>query len=119
MVEQRVHRDRDAGGDRATEVLAVARDDVEGGRRAEVDDDAGASVQVVRPDGVGDAICSHLLGVVVEDRHSRADAGFEHYVRHVEPPVGHLAQRRGDLRYRGGHPDAGHYLVHVHAFEVE
>ncbi len=94
VVEQRVERYRDAGGDGAPQVLAVDRDGVEGRRGPQVHDDAGASVEVVGADGVGDPVGTDLLRVVVEDGHPRAQPGLEHHARHVEPPRRHLAQRR-------------------------
>ena len=59
------------GRDGPAEVLALGGDGVEGRRRPQVDHDAGTAVEVVGADGVGDAVRSHLLRVVVEDRHAR------------------------------------------------
>ena len=46
----------------------------------------GPAEQVVGTDGIGDAVGSDLLGVVVEDGHPALDPRLEHHRRDVEPP---------------------------------
>ena len=100
--EERVHRDLDAGEDRAAEVLTLCADRLDRVRGAEVDDDRRAAVEVVCRDGVGDAVGADLLRVVVEDRHAGADAGLEH--ERVEAEVALVIWRSAAVTL--GTPDA-------------
>ena len=99
--EQRVHRDLDAGEDRAAEVLPLVAHRFDRGRGAEVDDDRRTTEQVVRADGVGDAVGTDLLRVVVEDRHAGAHSRLDDERGKSEVPIGHRAQLGGDARHAG------------------
>ena len=66
-LRERVERDLAARRERAAEELALGGDDVEVRRGAEVDDDAGAAVEVVRREGVGDAVGADLARAKLED----------------------------------------------------
>src|SRR5712692_1315897 len=91
--EQRVERDLDARKDRAPEILTLLAHRVDGVRGAEVDHDGGAAVQVVRADGIGDAVSTDVLRLVVEDRHAGADPRLEHQRREAEVALGHRPKR--------------------------
>src|SRR5206468_12084008 len=72
--EERVERDADAWDDDAAGVLAARGHVVEGGRRAEVDDDAGPARALVGRHRVDDAVGADLPRIVVEERHAGLDA---------------------------------------------
>src|SRR5688572_22327634 len=73
-LEERLRGDRDARHDDSARVLPLLGDDVERGRRSEVDDDAGAAQPLVGGDRVDDAVRADFLRGVVEDRHPGADS---------------------------------------------
>lgn len=81
-------------------VLPARGDRVEGGRRAEVDDDGGPPVELDRRHRVDDAVGADLLGVVHEDRDAGLDAGFHEDGGHVSVvapgDLAQLVQDRGD-----------------------
>ena len=56
MGEERVQADGHPGGDGAPQVLAGGGDGIERGGRAQVDDDAGPTEEVVGTDGIGDPV---------------------------------------------------------------
>ena len=60
------------GREHAADVLALGRDDVEVGRRAEVDDDHGRAVALLGGDGVDDPVGADLARIVVADRDARS-----------------------------------------------
>src|SRR4051812_29531549 len=95
-----VDGDLDPRRERAAEELALSADDVEVGRRTEVDDDRRPAVQGVRRQSVDDAVRADLAGVVVEDRDAGADSRLDDDGRHVGVvAVEHSAQlveNRGD-----------------------
>ena len=66
----------------------------------------GTAEEVVGAHRVGDPVGTHLLRVVVEDRHAAPHSGLEHHRGHVEPAGHHLAQVGRDQRHRRGHRDA-------------
>ena len=118
-LEQRVHRDLDAGEDRAAEVLALRAHRVDGVGGAEVDDDGRPAEEVVRADRVRDAIGADVLRLVVEDRHAGADPGLHHHRLVAEVALGHLAERGGDARDAGRDRDTRHVRVEREAVEAE
>src|SRR5688572_15958793 len=73
-LEEGLGGDRDARHDDPARVLPLLGDDVERGRRSEVDDDAGAAQPLVGRDGVDDAVRADFLRGVVEDRHAGPDS---------------------------------------------
>ena len=70
--EERLHRDLDPRRQHAADVLALGRDDVEVRRGAEVDDDDGRAVPLLRRDRVHDAVRPDLARIVVADRDARS-----------------------------------------------
>src|SRR6266496_134855 len=76
-LEERLRRDRDSRHDDSTGVLSLRGDDVERGRRTEVDDDAWPAQPIVCRDRVDDSVGADLLRGVVEDRHPGANAGLD------------------------------------------
>ena len=111
--EQGVQGDLDAGHDGAAQVLALVRDDVEGGGGAEVDHDGGTAVQVVGAHRVGDAVGADLPGVVVEDRHAGLDPGAQHHGLDGQVALAHAPELVGDAGHPGGHGDAPHVAADV------
>ena len=87
------------GHQRAAEVLALARDDVEGGRGAEVHAHRLAAEALPDRDRVDEPVGADLARVVVADRHAgaRARADHEHLVAEV------AARHRGPLGLQLGH----------------
>src|SRR4051812_47495363 len=76
-VGQGVDGDLDPRRERTAEELALVTDDVEVGRRTEVDDDRRPAVQRVRRQGVHDAVRPDLARVVVEDRDTGANTRLD------------------------------------------
>ncbi len=72
--EERIGADAQARRNGAAQVLALGRDHVEGGRRAEVHHDARAAVALEGGDGVHQPVRAQLGGVVHQHRHSGLDA---------------------------------------------
>src|SRR5688572_14390941 len=105
-LEQSFQRNRQARRDGAADVLAFLGNEVDGRRRAEIDDDAGVMKFFVRGDAVDDPIRAHLLGIFVKDRHAGFDAGTDDQRIDLEELVTELLRRgqhrRHDARYRDG-----------------
>ena len=106
--KQRVGRDPDPRRDDAAQVLALARDHVEGGRRSEVHHDARAAVLLERRHAVDDAVGAHFRGIVVVHRHAGLDAGLDEQRPRVEVALAHLAQRGVQRRHDRRNYDALH-----------
>ena len=66
---------REAGADRAAQVLAVGGDRVDVDAGAEVDEDTGLAEALVGGDRVDEAVGADLERVLDPDRHSGLDAG--------------------------------------------
>ena len=81
---ERRERDLDPGRDRAAEVLAVGRDDVEVDAGAEVDHDARSADPVVGGDRVHQPVGPDLVRVVDPDRHPRLHPGADQQAWGVE-----------------------------------
>src|SRR5262249_34456689 len=88
--DERIERDADAGHDHAAGVLSLRGDEVEGGGRAEVDNDRRARHALGGRDRVRDAIRPDLLRVVVEDRDASAHAGTHDERGLTEEPLAQL-----------------------------
>ena len=59
---KRVHRDAKAWRDGPADVVAAVVHDIDVGCRAKVDHDGRSAVELLRSDGVGDAVCADLGG---------------------------------------------------------
>ena len=75
--DQGAERGREAGADRAAEVLAVGGDRVDVDAGAEVDRDAGLAEAVVGGDRVDEAVGAHLERVLDPDRHPGLQPGAD------------------------------------------
>ena len=111
--EQRLHRDLDPGREHAAHVIAFGRDDVEVRRRAEVDDDAGRAVALLRRDSVDDPVRPDLARVVVANRDARLHSGPDRQDRRAGPPLRDALPLALERRHGGGETDA------VDVFEIE
>ena len=92
--EERLHRDLDPRREYAADVFALRRDDVEVRRGAEVDDDRGRAVALLRGDGVDDPVGADLARVVVADRDPRLDARPDDEQRRMRPPLASRSHSR-------------------------
>jgi hypothetical protein len=92
-------------GERAAEELALRGDDVDVGRRPEVDDHAGRAEQPVRGEGVHDSVGAHLARVVHQQRHAGAHAGPDHDARQPRPAVEQQPQLAQQARHGGQRRD--------------
>ena len=117
-LEQRLHGDRDAGRNGATQVLALRSDGVERGGRPEVDDDQALRPFVVRRDGVHDAVRAHLARVVVENGHARLRSRADEERLLVEEALAHLLEGKLHRRHDAG-DDHVVYLLELDAGEIE
>src|SRR3954453_10278061 len=96
---ERLERDLDARGDERAEQRAIARDDVVGDRRAEVDDDAGVLHPLVGRDRVDEPVGAELARIVDPDRHPRPPPRADDEQFAPEVPPADLAP----LDREGGH----------------
>ena len=96
---ERLHRDLDAGGDRAADIVALGVHDVEVGRRAEVDDDQRRSVGLEAGHCIGDAIGADLGRVPEQDTNAGAHAGPQHERREAQVLLAHRHPLRGEARH--------------------
>ena len=106
--DERVERDADARDDHAAGVLALRRDDVEGGRRAEVDHDRRARHALGGGHRVRDAIRADLLRVVVQDRDAGAHARTHDQRGLPEEPLAQLLDALVHGRHDAAEDDAAH-----------
>ena len=94
--------------DRATEIVAFVIDHVEGGRRAEVDDDLRAAVFLESGDGVDEAVGPHLLRSV--DENPNADVDVRRADDHggtIGIPAEHPPQAEQGCRHDSGDDAVG------------
>ena len=89
----------------------LARDRLEGGGGAEVDDDRRPAEEVEGGHRVGDAVGADLLRVVVEDRQPGLHARLDDERREAEVALRHAAQRARDPRHRRAQRDAVDVVV--------
>ena len=99
---ERLHRDLDAGGDDAADVLARRPDDVVGDRGAEVDDHARPADTLERGDRVDEPVGADLARVVHADRHAGLQAGADDRHLVAEVALGHRGPLRPQLRHGRG-----------------
>ncbi len=104
--EERLSGDVEAGSDGSADEFAFGGDDVEVGRRAEVDDDAGASVFFECADAVSDTVGSGFAGMVDADGHPGFDSGLDKERLLVEVSFAELAQNPVDGGDDGGDDDS-------------
>ena len=93
-----IHGNFDTRGDRATEIHPIGRDGIAGRGRSEISDDRRTAVEVERSDGIGDAIGTDLLRIVVLNTDTGANTGFDHDWFEIQMTISDLAQRGGDPR---------------------
>ena len=75
---ERLHRDAQSRQDDPAQIVASGAHDVEGGRRAEIDDDEmSARVEMRRPDRVRDAIGTDLERIAIADLQARLDTRLQ------------------------------------------
>ena len=98
--EERLHRGLDSRREHAADVLARRRDDVEVRRGAEVDDDHGSAVALLRGDRVDDPVGTDLARVVVADRDPGLDARPDDEDRRLRPAGRRAAPTRGPASAR-------------------
>ena len=104
--EQRLGRDADAGRDRPAQVVAVRRNRVEGGGRAEVDDAGRPAVKMFDRRGVGHPVGADGLRIVDADAHAGFDARANHQrLLSQIAPAGFL-DLAGERRHDGRQADA-------------
>ena len=116
--EERLAGDANPGGDGAAEVVAGVVDRIEDGGRAEIDDDDGRAVNAAGGDGIDDAVCAELAGVVVEDADARAEAVADDERLDTEELPADLLEG-GDERGHIASDDAGVDLAGVDAADRE
>ena len=102
-----VRRDAEPRGDGAAEELALARDDVEGGGCAHVDDDGRAAEKIERGDAVHDAVRADFAGVVREHGQAGLHAGLDEERADLEVGLAETAQARVQRRHDGRNRNAG------------
>ena len=97
--EECIRRDTDSGNDRAAEVFATRRNDVDCGGRAEIHHDARAAVFLKRRDAVHDAVRAHLKRVVNQHGHSCLNPRLDEQGLAAEIMLRHSGERRVQGRY--------------------
>ena len=91
-VEERCGSETDAGGDRAAQVIALARDSIEDACGAEVDDHHRRLVTVERCNGVEDAVWADLSRIVVEHSDAGLHTRSDDERLHIEVAADDLAE---------------------------
>ena len=105
-----VRRTRQPRRDDAAEEVAVRRDDVEGCRRADVDDNQGPAVLLESTRDVDDAVGADLAWILIGNAEARLDARPHDERMDVEVALAHLDHRHHQRRHDGRYDDRPHLL---------
>ena len=116
--DQGAERGREAGADRAAEVLALGGDRVDVDAGAEVDRDAGLAEAVVGGDRVDEAVGADLERIFDPDRHPGLQAGADGQALRVQVAPRQLLELAAQRRHHRGDAD-GVDLAERHPTEGE
>lgn len=117
-LEERLRARADARRDDAAQEVAVLRHDIEGRRRADVDDNQRAAVLLVGADDIDDPVRADGARVLVVEADARLDAGPDDQRAQVEIALAHLDEWHDERRH-DRRDDDGMDVGHLDALIVE